>query len=210
LRVIFWLVVLLLGLGLWIHANSRGVMRKSEVLRIPGAASVQAAWLPKEVQPPNLTIDQAARLDAAGAFVPIPPPEMSTRLNRSLSEDRWYRLTSDNSQALPRPVVLDLIWRTYDEVTLYQPQPDGAVNVTRIAPRIASEVDPTGAGDIFATAFIIRMQETGNPVESARFANVTASYGVEHLGIDGIPSRETVLAYMERFPFTPEVEVWRP
>lgn len=97
-----------------------------------------------------------------------------------------------------------------DGSTLYQPQDDGAVRVTRVAPRPAGEVDPTGAGDIFATAFLLRLQETGDPVHSARFANVTASYGVEHLGIEGIPSRETALAYMEKFPFTPEVEIWRP
>ncbi len=97
-----------------------------------------------------------------------------------------------------------------DGSTLYQPQPDGTVRVTRVAPRPAGEVDPTGAGDIFATAFLVRLQETDDPVHSARFANVIASYGVEHLGIEGIPSRETALAYMGKFPFTPEVELWLP
>lgn len=87
--------------------------------------------------------------------------------------------------------------------TLYQRREDGSIEITKVAPRPASEVDPTGAGDIFATAFLIRLQETGDPVHSARFANVTASYGVEHLGISGVPTRETVLAYMERYPFTP-------
>ena len=93
-----------------------------------------------------------------------------------------------------------------DGSTIYQRQPDGSIEVTKIAPRPASEVDPTGAGDIFATAFIIRLQETGDPIESARFANVTASYGVEHLGVFGVPSRATVMAYMEKYPFTPVTE----
>ena len=90
-----------------------------------------------------------------------------------------------------------------DGSTIYQKRADGRLAITRVAPRPASEVDPTGAGDIFATAFCVRLQETGNPIESARFANVTASYGVEHLGILGVPMRETVLAYMEKYPFEP-------
>jgi sugar/nucleoside kinase (ribokinase family) len=111
----------------------------------------------------------------------------------------WFALT---------PLIVMTEYR--DGSTLYQPQGDGTVKVTRIAARPAQEIDPTGAGDIFATAFIIRLQETNDPVESARFANITASYGVEHLGIAGIPGRDTVLAYMQKFPFTPEVEYWTP
>lgn len=94
-----------------------------------------------------------------------------------------------------------------DGSTIFQRQSDGSVQQTKIAPRPASEVDPTGAGDIFATSFIIRLQETGDPIQAARFANVTASYGVEHLGIFGVPTRDTVLAFMERYPFTPDAPI---
>ncbi len=85
--------------------------------------------------------------------------------------------------------------------TLYQRDADGSMIETKIPPRPANEVDPTGAGDTFATAFIIRLQETGDPVQAARFANITASFGVEQEGVAGIPSREQVLAYMEAHPF---------
>lgn len=85
--------------------------------------------------------------------------------------------------------------------TLYRRTAHGLIHETKIAPRPATEVDPTGAGDIFATAFLIRYQETGDPVQAARFANVTASFGVEREGIAGIPSREQVLAYVEAHPF---------
>ncbi len=89
-----------------------------------------------------------------------------------------------------------------DGSTLYQrDEDDGRIRMTKIPPRPAHEVDPTGAGDIFATAFMIRLQETGDPVQAARFANITASFGVEHEGVSGIPSREQVLAYMEAHPF---------
>ena len=87
-----------------------------------------------------------------------------------------------------------------DGSTIYQRQPDGQVRQTKIPPRPANELDPTGAGDIFATAFLIRLQEKGDPAHAARFANVTASFGVEHLGVSGIPSREQVLAYMADHP----------
>jgi sugar/nucleoside kinase (ribokinase family) len=93
-----------------------------------------------------------------------------------------------------------------DGSTIYQRQEDGRIRATHVDPRPASEVDPTGAGDIFATAFAIRLQETNDPVQAARFANVTASYGVEHLGIQGVPTRDTVLAYMEKYPFVPAAE----
>lgn len=88
-----------------------------------------------------------------------------------------------------------------DGSTLYQRGEDGRMRETKIPPRPAKEVDPTGAGDIFATAFMIRLQETGDPMQAARFANITASFGVEHEGVTGIPSRDQVLAYMETFPF---------
>ncbi len=93
-----------------------------------------------------------------------------------------------------------------DGSTLYQRQPDGQIHEVKIPPRPAQEIDPTGAGDIFATAFLIRLQETGDPVQAARFANITASFGVEHIGVGGIPDREQVLAYMQTHPFANPVE----
>lgn len=90
-----------------------------------------------------------------------------------------------------------------DGSTLYQRNANGEIVETKIPPRKANEVDPTGAGDIFATSFLLRMQETGDPIQSARFANITASFGVEHPGVTGIPSRQQVLDYMAQHPFDP-------
>lgn len=56
----------------------------------------------------------------------------------------------------------------------------------------AREVDPTGAGDVFAGAFLVRLQETGDPFQAARFANATASFCVEGPGIATIPTRAQV------------------
>jgi sugar/nucleoside kinase (ribokinase family) len=54
------------------------------------------------------------------------------------------------------------------------------------------EVDPTGAGDVFAAAYLVRFFETQDVWEAARFANCVASFAVEGLGITTIPTRDQV------------------
>jgi len=70
--------------------------------------------------------------------------------------------------------------------------------------RPALEVDLTGAGDVFAAAFLVRLDETAqesgveDPWEAARFANVVASFSVEGQGTSAIPSREQVEEYLRQ------------
>lgn len=65
------------------------------------------------------------------------------------------------------------------------------------APKVL-EVDPTGAGDIFAAAFFVRLLKTRDPWEAARFATVLASQSVTRLGLEGIPTaREIEESIME-------------
>lgn len=60
------------------------------------------------------------------------------------------------------------------------------------------EVDATGAGDIFAAAFFIRLYKTRDPWEAARFATLLASHSVTRVGLEGIPSsREIEESLME-------------
>lgn len=54
------------------------------------------------------------------------------------------------------------------------------------------EVDPTGAGDVFAAAFLIHLQRTTDPAASADFANCVASFAVEKRSHGGVPSLEQV------------------
>lgn len=61
-----------------------------------------------------------------------------------------------------------------------------------IQPYPAREVDPTGAGDVFAAAYLVRLSETRDPLEAARFASATASLSVEGEGLSAIPSRQAV------------------
>ncbi len=67
-----------------------------------------------------------------------------------------------------------------------------------VPPRPAREVDPTGAGDVFATAFLIRLSETGDPLVAARFANIVASISIEAPGMDAIPERAQVDAWLRQ------------
>ena len=56
------------------------------------------------------------------------------------------------------------------------------------------ETDPTGAGDVFAAAFLVRYGECGDAVEAAKFACCTASFVCEKEGTQGIPALQQVLA----------------
>ena len=58
----------------------------------------------------------------------------------------------------------------------------------------ANEVDPTGAGDVFATAFLCHLHATGDPRAAADFANRVAAISVEHTGASGIPTHAEVTA----------------
>lgn len=65
------------------------------------------------------------------------------------------------------------------------------------APQV-EEVDATGAGDIYAAAFFIRLSATRDPWEAARFATLIASRSVTRAGLDGIPTpREIEECMME-------------
>jgi sugar/nucleoside kinase (ribokinase family) len=61
----------------------------------------------------------------------------------------------------------------------------------------ATEVDPTGAGDVFAAAFLLWLRRTGDPRAAGDFANRVAALAVEREGLDGVPARDELLA---RYP----------
>ncbi|MFQ6101447.1 MAG: PfkB family carbohydrate kinase [Anaerolineae bacterium] len=50
------------------------------------------------------------------------------------------------------------------------------------------EVDPTGAGDVFAAAFFVWLQRSGDPWVAARFANCVAARSVTRVGLASTPS----------------------
>ena len=58
----------------------------------------------------------------------------------------------------------------------------------------AKVTDPTGAGDIFAAAFLVRLAETDDPLQAAPFATAAASLSVERTDIASVPSRPQIEA----------------
>lgn len=65
-------------------------------------------------------------------------------------------------------------------------------DVRRFRPPEVEEVDSTGAGDIFATAFFIRLFTTRDPWEAARFATIIAAQSVSRHGLDAIPTTDEI------------------
>ncbi|MBI3162559.1 MAG: ribokinase [Chloroflexi bacterium] len=62
----------------------------------------------------------------------------------------------------------------------------------RFRPLAVKEVDATGAGDIFAAAFFVRLYSTRDPWEAARFATQLAARSVTRPGLDGIPTQNEI------------------
>jgi len=63
-------------------------------------------------------------------------------------------------------------------------------------------VEPTGAGDVFAAAFLIRLWEAKDVWEAARFAACAASLVVEREGTTAVPSRDQIEARLRQHPET--------
>jgi len=59
------------------------------------------------------------------------------------------------------------------------------------------EKDPTGAGDVFAAAFLVRYQESSDPLEAAAFAACAASCAVEGVGTTTLGDRAEVMRRMD-------------
>ncbi|HWO72157.1 MAG TPA: PfkB family carbohydrate kinase [Dehalococcoidia bacterium] len=56
------------------------------------------------------------------------------------------------------------------------------------------EVDPTGAGDVFAAAFLVRFRETSDAIEAGWFAAAAARFAVEGEGAARIAGRAEIEA----------------
>ena len=62
----------------------------------------------------------------------------------------------------------------------------------RFRPPQVTEVDATGAGDVFAASFFIRLMDTHDPWEAARFAVRMAAVSVTRPGLQGIPTHDEI------------------
>ncbi len=64
---------------------------------------------------------------------------------------------------------------------------------------VVNEIDPTGAGDIFATAYLVALRRTGDPFLSAQFANCVAAHSVERSGLASIPTGKEIARCRAQF-----------
>lgn len=64
--------------------------------------------------------------------------------------------------------------------------------------RPAREIDPTGAGDVFAASYATQYHRTGNPRAAADFANAAASFVLEKRAWQGIPTVQAVNDRLKR------------
>ena len=65
--------------------------------------------------------------------------------------------------------------------------------------RPARELDPTGAGDVFAATFLIRYHFDGDPWEAAAAAACAAALSVEAEGWTAVPDRAALDAMLARY-----------
>lgn len=135
------------------------------------------------------------RADAAGRIRPVPPPEWPAAILRHID----VLVVSEE----------DLGGRKEDVLAAWAAQvPVLAVTLGRRGARVhargvwrhipafpAREVDPTGAGDAFAAALLIALDEGAGLWQAARFAAAAASLVVEAEG-PVAPERKAVLARM--------------
>jgi len=80
------------------------------------------------------------------------------------------------------------VTRAYNGATLFE----AASERSFAAIPSDSVIDPTGAGDCFAAAFVVRLAESGDVEDAVRFALAAGSCAVETTGMSGIPSRDAI------------------
>ena len=68
-----------------------------------------------------------------------------------------------------------------------------------VKPRPTVEVDATGAGDVFATAFMLHYHRDGDPWAAAEAAACAASLSVEGEGWSAVPDAATLQAALEEY-----------
>lgn len=69
----------------------------------------------------------------------------------------------------------------------------------QVRPRPALETDPTGAGDVFAAAFLVEYQRSGDPWRAAASAACAGSLSVESEGWAAVPDRVVLDATLKEY-----------
>lgn len=113
-----------------------------------------------------------------------PPPQVLERIHVLVMSIEDLQGDEDQARAYARYCPLVALTRGAAGATLFI---NGSPHHIEAYPAI--EYDPTGAGDVFAAALLVRLDETGDPLEAARFAAYIAARSVEGVGPGAIPHR---------------------
>ncbi len=140
--------------------------------------------------------------DASGAVSPRPMTEEETLTLAHLDalilsrEDLGIRVGSPTPVEAARAQIAE--WSRSVRLVVVTDGPAGAMLYRdgqageRFDGYPAREVDPTGAGDVFAAAFLCALHRTGDARMAVDFANQVAACSVEKEGSAGIPTLEGV------------------
>lgn len=187
------------------------------------AADIEAGHLPDDWRqaPLAMLCPVAGEVDPglAGSFAEAslgvaPQGWMRARgADGAISAQRW----EDADLVLPHAQVLvvsieDIQPFEKEALEWFQRVPLGAVTRGRqgallfvngepysVAPDPATEVDPTGAGDVFAATLLIEYQLVGDPWDAAAAAACSAAASVEAMGPAAIPDRATLDARLRAY-----------
>ena len=136
---------------------------------------------------------------AEQAVVPRPNPLAAcTKMARA----GWITFFSEEdtidpeglAAALAARSTVAVLTRGYNGATLFEL--DGTTHHWAALP--ANPVEPTGAGDCFATAFMVRLTETESLEHAMEFALAAGALAVERPGLAGIAGRAEIEARMTR------------
>jgi Sugar kinases, ribokinase family len=116
-----------------------------------------------------------------------PSPRLLERIDALIMSIEDLQFDEERARAYARHCRLVALTRGAAGATLFL---NGQPHHIEACPAI--ERDPTGAGDVFAAALLVRLDETGDPLEAAHFAACIAARSVEGVGPGAIPWRKEI------------------
>ena len=195
--------------------------KRSQVLRSL-ANHIQVIDIPKEILDSSVVVLTPVAQDIDPKLVlSFPDSMLAISLQGWLrtwdTSGRVARLEWDDNIAIDRAKFLfvsvdDLLngllprsWLQSDKIVILTEGVKGALLFVkgvwyRIPAFSAQEKDPTGAGDVFVGAYLVRYLEIEDPIKAALFASCAASFKAEGIGERGIPTREKIEARLEDQP----------
>jgi len=132
------LILGLFGIAAALYFYSLPAIRSTDAKTIPGAKGVQVAYLPGATDQ-SLAFSEVTTRDSE--FVEITNPHVLPVMNKTANSVRWFRININNPDPYERRIVLDLIWRVYDHVTLYQQAETGNWIISLVGTRVSAK-DP--------------------------------------------------------------------